>query len=411
MRNPIAIMTTLALCAAGAATGQEAATDYPQWRGRFRDGSASGFTAPRSWPDQLTQRWKVAVGEGYAAPILVNNRVFMLARRDGNEVVTALDAGTGKVVWQNSYAAPHRVASGAAAHGQGPKSTPLVYAGKLFTLGITGIVSAFNAADGKLLWQKPAPAAETLYNNSAMSPLGDGSGVIFHVGGHDAGALTVFDIETGNMRWEWRDDGPAYASPVIATVNGVRQVIAVTQRFVVGVAADTGALLWKHPFANRFSNNSVTPVVFENAILVSAYEQGVFALSPTQRNGIWNVETRWHAPTVSMFMSSPVLVGETLYGLSQRSNGQFFALDARTGTVLWLGPPREATNTSIVKSGDLLFLLNDDGELVVAKANRDKFEPLKRYTVSDSATWAQPTIVGNRIFIKDADSLTLWTVD
>ena len=99
--------------------------------------------------------------------------------------------------------------------------------------------------------------------------------------------------------------------------------------------------------------------------------------------------------------------------MSERASGQFFALDAKTGTVLWLGlgQPRAATNTAVVKAGDLLFLLNDDGELIVARSSRTGFEPLKRYPVADSATWAQPAISGNRIFVKDATSVALWTLD
>jgi outer membrane protein assembly factor BamB len=412
MRSPLALVIVLVVSVAAlTAAPQQSPNDYPQWRGPLRDGSTGAFAPPKTWPALLTQRWKVTVGEGYSTPILVNDRVFMLARRDGNEVVTALEAATGKVIWQTNYPAPHKIASGARAHGQGPKSTPLFYAGKLFTLGITGIVSAFNASDGKLLWQKPAPTAETLYNNSSMSPLVDNGMVIYHVGGHDSGALTAFDPETGNAKWSWKDDGPAYASPVIATIGGTRQVIAVTQRFVVGVAAETGTLLWQFPFSNRFSNNAVTPIPFGDTILVSGYEHGVFALAPTRREGTWTVETRWHTPEVSMFMSNPVLIDGALYGLSQRASGQLFALDARTGAVLWLGKPREATNTSVAKAGDLLFLLNEDGKFTVAKANRETFEPLKTYTVSESATWAQPLISGNRIFIKDADSLTLWTLN
>jgi len=411
MRSQFAVLMTLVLCAAAETAAQEATTDYPQWRGRQGDGAASAFTPPRAWPEQLMQRWKVTVGEGYATPLLVNDRVFTLTRRDGDEIVTALEAGTGKVVWQTSYAAPHRIATGAKGHGQGPKSTPLFYSGKLFTLGITGIVSTFNAADGKLLWQKPAPPVETLYSNSSMSPIADGGTVLFHVGGHNDGALTAFDIETGNVKWSWREDGPAYSSPVIATFGGTRQVVAITQQFVVGLDAATGTLLWKRSFANRFYNNAITPIVFEDTILISAYEQGILALAPVRRSGAWEIDTRWHALDVSMFMSNPVLIGETLYGLSQRASGQFFALDVRSGKVLWLGPPRQATNTAIIKAGDLLFLLNDSAELIVARANREKFEPLKRYTVADSATWAQPVISGHRIFVKDANFLTLWTLD
>jgi outer membrane protein assembly factor BamB len=393
-----------------ALAAQESPADYPQWRGRLRDGVASGFTAPAAWPQSLTRRWKVEVGEGYASPILVGDRVFTLTRRDDEEVVTAIAAADGRIVWQKGYPAPHRIAQGASDHGHGPKSTPLHYQGKLFTLGITGIVSAFDASNGRLLWQKPAPAVETLYNNSAMSPIADRGTVLFHVGGHNEGALTAFDVNTGAVKWSWRGDGPAYASPIIGTLNGTRQVIAVTQRFVVGIAADSGALLWQRPFANQFFNNAISPVLFDGVIIISAYEQGVAAFAPVERNGAWSTEERWQTKDVSLFMSNPVVVGGTMYGLSQRSSGQFFALDARTGKVLWLGPPRQATNSALITSGDLIFSLDDDGELIVARANRTHFEPLKRYTVADSATWAQPTISGNRVFIKDAAGLSLWTI-
>jgi outer membrane protein assembly factor BamB len=138
---------------------------------------------------------------------------------------------------------------------------------------------------------------------------------------------------------------------------------------------------------------------------------GVTALRPTRRNGTWVADVVWETRDVSMFMSNPVIVRDTLFGLSERASGQFFALDAGSGKVLWLGPPRQATNTAVVKAGDLLFLLNDDGELIVAKSSRAAFEPLKRYTVADSATWAQPAISGNRVFVKDVSSLTSWTVN
>jgi hypothetical protein len=112
-----------------------------------------------------------------------------------------------------------------------------------------------------------------------------------------------------------------------------------------------------------------------------------------------------------MFMSNPVLVGDTLYGLSHRANGQYFALDARTGKVLWLGQPRQATNTAVVKAGDLLFLLNDDAQLLVARSNPAGLKPMRTYTVADNATWAQPTISGDRLFVKDVSTLALWVLN
>jgi outer membrane protein assembly factor BamB len=135
------------------------------------------------------------------------------------------------------------------------------------------------------------------------------------------------------------------------------------------------------------------------------------AIRPSQKNGVWVTETLWQTNDVGFYLSNPVVVGDTLYGLSTRDRGQYFAIDVKTGKVLWLGPPRQATNTAVVKAGDLLFLLNDNAELIVARASPTAFEPLKRYTVAESATWAQPAISGKRIFVKDVNSLTLWTVD
>src|SRR6185295_3913624 len=139
-------------------------------------------------------------------------------------------------------------------HGEGPKATPLFHNGKLFTLGISGIVSAFDAATGRRLWQTPAPPVDPMFG-TATSPLGDGPRVIVHVGGHDHGALTAFNSDTGAVVWRWDGDGPAYASPIVATLGGTRQVVTVSQQNIVGVSADTGALLWQRPFKTAYDNN------------------------------------------------------------------------------------------------------------------------------------------------------------
>ena len=112
-----------------------------------------------------------------------------------------------------------------------------------------------------------------------------------------------------------------------------------------------------------------------------------------------------------MYVSNPVVLGGTLFGLSHRASGQYFALDAASGATLWLGPPRQAANTALVKAGSWLLLLDDNGTLTVARSSRDRLEVEKRYTVSASSTWAQPAVSGRRIFIKDVKSLTLWTVE
>jgi hypothetical protein len=390
------------------AFAQSAAQDYPQWRGRNRDGSASAFIAPKTWPEKLTRRWKVEVGEGYATPIVVGGKVYVFTRRNGSETLLALNAANGKIVWQTGYPAPPLAkGSVAAKHGDGPKATPLFHQGKVYTLGLSGIVSAFDAASGKLVWQKPAPP-EAPYFGMAVSPLGDKDLVIVHPGSH--GPLTAFEAKTGAVKWTAPGDS-AWASPIIVELGGTRQVVSMTQKSIISVAVADGSLLWEHPWKSSGTASTMTPIVYGDTLIIASQKMPVAALRPTVRDGKWQTEVVWENKDVSLFMSNPVLVGDTLYGMSEKSSGQFFALDARTGKTLWLGQPREATNTAIVKAGEWLFLLNDDAELIVARSSRNSFEPLKRYTVADSATWAQPAISGRRIFIKDVASLTLWTLN
>jgi outer membrane protein assembly factor BamB len=395
------------------ASAQSSPQDYPQWRGRNRDGAASGFVAPKTWPEKLTRRWKVEVGEGYATPIVVGRTVYAFTRRHDREALTALNAATGKLVWQTSYSAPPLAkGSVAAKHGDGPKATPLFHNGKLYTLGLSGVLSAFDAKTGKLVWQKPAPA-EPPYYGMAVSPVGDKGLIIVHPGSH--GPLTAFDANTGAVKWAATGDS-AWASPIIVELGGTRQVVSMTSKSVISVAVADGALLWEHPWTSSGGQPSgtastMTPIVYGDTIIVASQKMPVAALRPVRRDGKWAVEVVWENKEVSLFMSNPALIGDTLFGLSERSSGQYFALDARTGKLLWLGQPREATNTAVVKAGEFLFLLNDDAELIVARGSRNGFEPLKRYTVADSATWAQPAISGQRVFVKDVSSLALWTLN
>jgi outer membrane protein assembly factor BamB len=321
--------------------------------------------------------------------------------------MTALEAATGKERWHTSYAAPYAPDTPAAAHGVGPKATPLFHNGRLYTLGITGIVSAFDAATGKRVWQTPAAPDHPSYG-TAVSPVGDKDLVIVHPGNH--GPLTAFDANTGTVRWTGTDRG-AYASPIIVELGGIRQVVTMTQESVLGVSLSDGAKLWEYPWQSRSTPSAITPILHEETLIVSSQAMGVTALKPARRGDKWVVDRVWETKEVSLFLSNPVVVGDTLFGLSEKARGQFFALDAHSGKVLWLGPPRQASNTAVVKAGSLLLLLNDDAELIVARSSRNGFEPLKRYTVGDSATWAQPAVSGHRVFVKDVGSLSLWTLN
>ncbi|MFA5909330.1 MAG: PQQ-binding-like beta-propeller repeat protein [Vicinamibacterales bacterium] len=403
-------VVTLAVCGLSPAAAQRPSTDWPQWRGANRDGAATAFAAPASWPDALNLKWKVEVGLGYSAPIIVGDRVYAFARQGEHEVMRALDAASGKTVWETKYVATFTANPAATrTHGTGPKSTPTFADGRLYTLGMSGMVTAFDAATGTQVWQTPPPPVEPLYH-TAMSPLIDRGLAIVHVGGHGSGALTAFDARTGEVKWSWNGDGPAYGSPMAVDVAGTRQIITLTQDNLVGVSAATGALLWRRPYAVRATRNAVTPIVFGQTLIISGLGMPVTAFRLINRGGEWTSEDVWVNNDVTMDMSTGVVIGNTLFGFSPRNSGQFFAVDANTGQTHWLSAPRQGENAALVKAGDLWFALEADAELVVARANPKQFEILKRYTVANSATWAQPVLSGQRIFVKDVNSISLWSL-
>ena len=201
-RRALVLSAILIALAAAAAT----ATDWPQWRGPTRDGFV-GAALPAEWPAALKKRWETPVGAGHASPVVSGDRVVVIAREGDQEIVRALDVSSGKEIWRAAYPAPFIVNPAARAHGPGPKSTPAIAGGRVFTFGIGGILSAFDLASGKLIWRLPAPAALPDYG-ATTSPLVDGTSVIVHVGGFENGALTSFDAATGPPRWRWTGDGP-----------------------------------------------------------------------------------------------------------------------------------------------------------------------------------------------------------
>jgi len=399
------VAVALAIAPGAATMGQDAPQDYPQWRGRDRDGAASAFAKPDAWPEQLRLRWSVDVGQGYATPLVVGSTTYAFTHHNGKEGVTALDADTGRTIWRSDYPIAFERFEGAEDHGDGPKATPLFRDGKLYTLGISGTISAFDAHNGTVVWQKHVQIAQPDVGMAA-SPIADGDLVIVQEG-YDA--LTAFEANTGHIRWTAKNEF-RYASPMIVDLHATRQVIVVTQQSILGISVADGTVLWEHLWKSPYVR-AITPVVYRDTVIVSGQQMGVMALKPIRQANTWAVDVVWETQDVSLFLSNPVVIGDTLFGLSHRNSGQYFAVDASTGRVLWLGPPRQATNTAFVKADDLLFLLNDDAELIVARGSRTNFEPLERYTVANSATWAQPAISGTRIFVKDVSSLALWSVD
>ncbi len=392
-----------------AGTPAAAVAEWPQWRGPNRDGLAAGVNAPSVWPKELKPLWKATVGIGHASPVVSGGRIYQHARQGEEEVLLALDASTGKELWRaGAVAAPYEMNSAATGHGKGPKSTPVVAAGRVYTLGIAGLLSAHDAKTGRLLWRKDFskqyPVTSPLYGTS-MSPVVVGDLLIAHVGGHDKGALVAFDAASGAVKWSYDADGPAYSSPVVLTAGGERQVVTFTQKELVAVSAANGQLLWKLPAKTSYDTNCNTPVVFKDTVVVSFEGGGIVALRPAREGGKWTAKEVWRNEENELYMNTPVLAGSTLYGLSAKKKGQFFAVDAATGKTLWQGPGRMGENAAIVNLGGTLLALTNDAVLYVLPASATAFAPAAQYTVAASPTWAHPVVLGETILVKDETTL------
>jgi hypothetical protein len=146
-------------------------------------------------------------------------------------------------------------------------------------------------------------------------------------------------------------------------------------------------------------------------LVVSSNGPPTSAYRVSRKGTQWLVETAWENTEVPMRLSDAVVAGDVLFGISTRNSGQYFAVDVKTGKTLWISEGRQAAHAAIARSGDLFFSMEEDGELIVARNSRTAFEPLRRYKLSDAATWAQPSYSGNRVFVKDLSTLSLWTLN
>ncbi|MFM8392754.1 MAG: PQQ-binding-like beta-propeller repeat protein, partial [Acidobacteriota bacterium] len=378
-----------------------------------RDGRIDGV-ARQDWPATLRPGWRIEVGIGHSSPLVVGERVYLHTRVGENEVVRALDLKTGRTLWQDSYAVDYTMNSAARSHGKGPKSTPVIAPGRLVTLGITGVLSVYDLTRGRLLWRRQFGdrfgANAPLYG-TAMSPLVDRGLVILHVGGPDRGGLLAIDLQTGREQWAWTGDGPGYASPIVVELAGKRQVVTQSQKYLIGVWIDNGALLWKIPFETDYIQNAVTPIAVRDLLIFSGLNKGVMAYRVGWRNNQWVTDQVWHNREVSMYMNSPVIAGNLLFGFSHRQKGQFFCLDLETGRTRWTGDPRQGENAAMLLVDGHLLALTEQAELMVTTVASKGATLVRQYQVAASPTWAHPVLTGRRLLIKEASHLRVWELN
>ncbi len=392
-------------------TGASASAQWSEWRGPARDGVVPASAVPSVWPEALTELWAVESGEGYSTPVVAAGRVFVHARRDPDEVVMAFDLATGKPLWTDTHTAPFAKNPYATAMAKGPNATPLAAAGRLYTFGVSAVLTAYDAATGKVLWRHDYTQdidSSKLFCGTAMSPILVDGAVIIHVGDDRGGFFRAFDAVTGVIAWEQKGPGPGYASPVLATIDGEKQIVTMTDTSIVGVSTGTGTILWAVPFPDEWNENIVTPVIAGDTIVVSGTRKGTYGLKVDRDAGVWKAVEAWHSPETAMYMSSPVLHGGVLYGFSSRRKGQFFALDPATGKTRWMTEGREAGNAHIVVAGGHLVAQLESGEMIVAPASAAGFTVARRYTTGTSATYTHPVFTPGGVLVRDATHLRYW---
>ena len=382
------------------------AQDWPQWRGVNRDGKADGFNAPKTWPSELTQVWKITAGLGNATPLITGNKIFIFFRLEDNEVLKCLDAASGSEIWQSKYPALAITGPSASQHA-GPRSTPAIGEGKIVTYGIEGILTCFDASNGKVMWRIDNSTDAVPQFFTAMSPLIVDGMCIAITGGRESGEVIALDLSTGNEKWKWNGDGPAYASPVLMTVDGVKQVVAQTVKNISGLNLTNGKLLWQvaTPTQQRFYN-ATSPYINGQTVIITGQGTGAKAVKITKQGDQFSTQEIWNNPEVGAKWNTPVLKDGFLYGLTD--GRKVYCINAESGKTAWIDEANNSDFGSTVDCGSVILTLTSTGNLIVIQPDANQYTEVTRYKVTDNTVFAHPVISGNSIYIKDRDSLILY---
>jgi outer membrane protein assembly factor BamB len=405
----VAASTLVAVLAVEHQALSGAAPDWPQYLGPERNGVYSGPPLADAWPKSGPRKvWQKSVGEGFAGPVVVGDRVILFHRRGYDEVVEALDAGTGDGVWRFAYRTAYRDDFG---FDEGPRAVPVVANGTIYTFGAEGQLHAIDAATGKGIWNVDTMrrfGVRKGFFGAAGSPLVEDGRVIANIGGMDGekgAGIVAFNADTGAVLWTATDHQASYSSAVGATFGGKRHAVFFTRGGLVGLDPATGAILFQRPWRSRSASsvNAATPLVIGDVIFASAtYETGALAL---RVNGSALTELWSSDDVMSNHYATSVHSGGYLYGYHGRQefNPSFRAVDLNTGAVKWSVDKYRAG--SVTLAGDKLLIARETGELVLAAASPEAFRPLARAQVLRGTLRALPAIDNGFVYLRNENTL------
>lgn len=392
MRRAVLLLAVLSLGA-----------DWPQWRGAKRDSVWAVKGLPDTLPDTLPARWTQPLGGGYGGIAVAAARVYVQDRQTTPrevERVVSLDAATGKTHWQHAYP----VAYGKLDYGNGPRATPTVHAGKVYTLGALGHLCCLDAKDGRVVWSIDTVkgfAGRVPTWGHACSPLVDGKRLVVQVGGQPGACLVALDLDTGREVWRSLDDRPGYCSPTIVDTGKWRQLVYFTPEHVVGLEPDSGKVVWKVPFEGITYDVAISDVVHADGVLLASnYWSGSKAIRLDARGK--NPEVVWEGKALSLLMSTPLVRGKHVYALD-RFRG-LKCLEMATGKVVWDGehvtPAGTNPQASLVWAGDgRALVLNTPGELLLVELSPKGLVKRGKAAVVGK-TWAHPAFADRSVFAR-----------
>jgi outer membrane protein assembly factor BamB len=390
---------TPAKVVAAPAVNTEAA--WPGFRGPGRDSVIRGVRIETDWTrSPPVELWRRPIGPGWSSFAVRGDRLFTQEQRGDDEIVSAYNLKTGKPVWRHGDAARFWESNA----GAGPRATPTLSNGRVYTLGATGILNALDERDGSVVWSRNA-ASDTGRKipdwGIASSPLVVGDVVIVAT----AGSLAAYDLATGKPRWFGPKDGYGYSSPQLSTIDGIAQIVLVNGPGAIGVAPSDGTVLWKHAWAG---DSIVQPaVIMGGDILIGsgsglAAENGMTRIAVAHESGGWSVKERWTSSALKPYFNDFVVHAGHAFGFD---GSILAAIDLEDGKRKWKGGRYGHGQLVLLPDQDVLLVLSEDGELALVSASPDKFTELARVPAIDGKTWNHPALVGDVLLVRNGQEM------
>jgi len=383
----------------------QAANDWPQYLGPSRNGVYAGPALADAWGANGPKAvWRKQVGQGFAGPAVVGNRVILFHRVGNEEVVESLDAATGNSMWRYAYPTRYRDDFG---FDEGPRAVPVVADGVIYTFGAEGQLHAVDLAKGTRLWSEDTMKRFGVpkgFFGAAGSPLVEGGRVIANVGGDKAG-IVAFEAKTGKVLWSATDDDASYSSGVAATIGGHRLGVFLTRDSLVGLDPASGMVQFQRRWRARIaaSVNAATPIIVGDEIFVSAQYgpgAGVLRVNGSQLTDVWTSDD-----VLSNHYATSVFYNGYLYGFHGRQEfgPSFRAVEFQTGTVKWSQEQFRAG--SVLLAGDRLLITREGGELVLASASPQAFKPLVRAQILQGVVRPYPALADGLLYVRNENTL------